>query len=386
MTSASHDNDHWEDALDGIGLTDAGQAARPTLSLLFANALYPDFEALAAEAYKRSGASVLVGCTGRGVIGAGTEIEGRPALAILNLDLPGAQLFPKHIESQDFEGLTSPADWQRWLGVFPDQVNAWLTLTDPFTFDAEPLIRGLSTAYPGKPVAGGLASGLAYGAWTWLMLNDQPYSSGAILLGIGGDTTLRSVVAQGAVPIGAPGIVTAAEGRRIQTIDGRPAAEMRSEAIAQLDENLRWQAQESLLIGLPTNGERNSGQPGLVIRDVLSTDRRSGVLEIRGAAGVGQSIQFHLADPEEAGKQLHAQLRRAKGDLAGSTIVGALLCSTTTRGIELFHVPDHDVDAVKGTFGDIPMAGFFSSGEIATQNSRTLLHGSTATLTFFVKK
>jgi small ligand-binding sensory domain FIST len=254
-------------------------------------------------------------------------------------------------------------------------------LADPFTFDVESLIDGLAQAYPGKPIAGGLASGLAYGAWTWLMLNDQPYSSGAIVLGIGGDITLSTVVAQGGIPIGLPGRVTAGEGNRIETIDGRPAADLRREAIDALDEDLRWQAQENLLLGVPAS----EGASDVLIRDVTRADRRSGIVEIRGHVQVGQPVQYYLADPTRADQQLRAELGRAKDRISAGNIVGALQLSALTRGIELFQVPDHDVNVIKGVLGGVPLAGFFSSGEIAYTDNRPLLHGTTATLVLFTR-
>lgn len=382
MTSAVHDNDHWEDALIGIGLSDERPASAPTLSLLFANALYPDFEALASEAYRRSGAAILVGCTGRGVIGGDTEVEGRPALAILNLTLPGAELFPKHVESKDFADLKSLDDWHRALGVPPDGVNAWLVIADPFTFDAVSFVRGLEAAYPGQPIAGGLASGLVYGSWTWLMLNDRPYDSGAIVVGIGGDYTVRSIVAEGTVPIGSPGTVTGAEQNMVQTIEGRPAAEVMRATIRALDEERQWEAQESLLVAVPSEDEPETQ----LIRRVIGSDRRRGTMWLDAAPQLGQPIQFHLNDAEKADTEWRRALARARDELRGAEVAGALLCSSTGRGIELFHVPDHDVQAVLEVFEGLPLGGFFSTGEIAAAGARTLVHGSTAALAFFVKK
>lgn len=381
MTSASHDNDHWEDALDGIGLLEGGKPSPHTLSLFFANALYPDFEALSAEAYKRSGASLLIGCTGRGVIGGGTEIEGRPALAILHLDLPGATLFPSHVESGDQPGERA-ADWHRWLGATSDQVNAWLVIADPFTFDSDGFLRGLAAAYPNAAIGGGLASGLAYGDWTWLMLNERPFSSGAVVLGIGGGYTLRAMAVPGVVPVGEPGVITAVNGNLIQTIDDRPAYQVMREFTSKLDEELQWQAQENLLAALPAGPDVKM----MVMRNVTGSDRRSGVVRVDAKPQAGQRIQFHLADPDRADAELRDALRTATSDIKAANPAAALLCPSTNRGIELFRVPNHDMDAVADALPGLPVGGFFSSGEIAPAGGTPLVFGSTAGLTFFVKQ
>jgi small ligand-binding sensory domain FIST len=376
--SAAHDNDHWEDALDGIGLTGT-PTTHPTLSLIFANALYPDFEALAEEAYARSGAGVLIGCTGRGVVATGTEIEGRPALSILNLDLPGTTLFPRHLEGADYQGWSDPGAWHEGLGAGPDQVNAWLVLADPFTFDAEPFVAGLQAAYPGKVIAGGLASGLIYGSWTWLLLNDKPYSSGAVVLGIGGNVGLETLSAPGAIPIGKPGTATAADGGLIQTIDDRRALDVLRETIDSLDDDLRWQAQESMLMGVP------SANGTAVIRNVVATDRRAGTVQISGRVRAGDRVQFHLADPDHADQALRQAIAGGRAGLSPRAI-GALVTPSLNRGIELFHVPDHDATAIADGFGPLPVAGFLSTGEIAGDGQQALLHGATATMAFFVPR
>src|SRR5437870_243518 len=150
----------WADALAAIGLDDAATAPAPDLALFFANPEYPDLELLVAEAYRRTAASVLIGCSGQGIIGPDREIEGEPALSLLNLDLPGTDLRPKHIEMDDLAPLRTPADWHAWFGITPDQVNAWLLLVDPYTFDPDALVEGLAAAYPDAAMLGGLASGL----------------------------------------------------------------------------------------------------------------------------------------------------------------------------------------------------------------------------------
>src|SRR5687768_11845264 len=53
------------------------------LAVLFASPDYaPDYADLVAEAKRLTGASVLVGCSGQGVIGTGREVENEPALAL----------------------------------------------------------------------------------------------------------------------------------------------------------------------------------------------------------------------------------------------------------------------------------------------------------------
>src|SRR5438309_11748029 len=81
------------------------------LALLFASAEYrPEFPDLVARARQLTSARLLVGCSGQGVIGAGKEIEGEPALALLAFSLPGAELTAVHLTQEDLELCHAPQD------------------------------------------------------------------------------------------------------------------------------------------------------------------------------------------------------------------------------------------------------------------------------------
>ncbi len=94
----------WREALaDLIGqipLLSGGDEVH--LALLFASAEYrEEFPDLVARARQLTGARLLVGCSGQGVIGAGREVEGEPALALLAFSLPGAELTAVHLTQEE---------------------------------------------------------------------------------------------------------------------------------------------------------------------------------------------------------------------------------------------------------------------------------------------
>lgn len=384
MLATAFDNDHWADALAGVGLGEDALSPAPDLGLFFASPLYPDLQTLIELVHRRSAASVLVGCTGHGVIGASKEIEGRPCMSMLNLMLPGTELFPKHMENQDFASLRSAESWRTLLGVSPDRINAWLVIADPYTFDTELFIKGLQQAYPGKPVAGGLASGLPYRARTWLFLGDSVYRSGAVVVGIGGAYTLRSVVAQGTVPIGRPWTITSVEHNTVLTVENRPAYDVLAETLDTLSDEMRDLAIKGVQVGLAPEPSADQGE--FLVRSLTGSNARNGSVTLNAAASVGQALQFQVRHPEAADANLRQQLQQAREELSGVEIAGALLCSARRRGVGLFGIDGHDSQLVTEVFGQIPLGGFLCDGEIATVGSRPLLHGATAGLAFFVSK
>lgn len=383
-TAAIDESPRWAEALAGIGLDENSRAPAPDLALFFATPGYSEAERLVAETYQRSGASVLFGCSGGGIIGTGREIEGRRAVSILNLSLPGTQLHPMYVEMEDLAALRTPEDWRRWAAL-PGPVNAWIVFADPFSFDSEQLIEGLSTAYPGATVAGGLASGMGDQRDTLLFLNGQVYESGAVLLGLTGAYTVDSVVAQGAAPIGQPWTVTEVQRNVLRTIGNRPALDVLRQTLSELSEDTRARAARNLLVGLAMNEYREHLEQGdFLIRNLVGVDPDSGAIAIGAVPQVGQTIQFQVRDAAAADQDLHRRLAVAQQRVSQLEVAGGLLCTCNGRGVGLFGSSDHDARAVFEALGPIPLAGFFCNGEIGPVGGRTYLHGFTASLALFV--
>jgi len=67
------------------------------------------------------------------------------------------------------------------------------------------------------------------------------------------------------------------------------------------------------------------------------------------------------------------------GPLGGRSICGAIYVSCTGRGGRHFGGPSAELQIVRNALGDVPLVGFFASGEIAGH----WLYGYTGVLTVF---
>ena len=355
------------------------------LALLFASAEYrPEFPDLVARARQLTGARLLVGCSGQGVIGAGKEIQEEPALALLALSLPGAELTAVHLSQEDLELCRAPQDWHRLTGVAPG-ASAWLVFADPFTMDAEALLESMSAAYPGTPLVGGLASGDPRLRGTHLFLNGEVYDRGAVALALGGAYSVRTIVSQGAAPIGETWTITGAQGNIIETIAQRPAYQVLADTLQALSPEMRQRAQRNLLVGLAMDERRVEFRRGdFLIRNLLGIDPERGTLAVGALPWVGQTLQFQLRDPAAADEDLRELLERVRTELGPRQPVGALLCSCNGRGVGLFGTPDHDARTLADFLGPIPTAGFFCNGEIGPVGARNFLHGFTASIALVI--
>jgi small ligand-binding sensory domain FIST len=351
------------------------------LALLFASSEYrPEFPYLVARAADLTGAHTLVGCSGQGVIGAGREVEGEPALALLAFSLPEADLTAVHLTQEDLELCHASEDWHRLTGVAPG-ASAWLLFADPFTLDAEALVKGMSAAYPGTPLVGGLASGDPGLRGTHLFLNGEVYDRGVVALALGGPYTVRTIVSQGAAPIGKTWTITGAQGNIIETIAQRPAYQVLGDTLRGLSPEMRQRAQRNLLVGLAMDERRVEFRRGdFLIRNLLGIDPERGTLAVGALPRVGQTLQFQLRDPAAADEDLRELLEGVRTELGPRQPVGALLCSCNGRGVGLFETPDHDARTLADLLGPIPTAGFFCNGEIGPVGAQNFLHGFTASI------
>ena len=385
--AAVADAPRWDQAL-GAALGQVGDQlpTSPDLVLIFASAAYAEsLPQIAAITYERTGARVLAGCSGQGVIGPAREVEGRPAIALLAASLPGAQLAAVHVTQPFVEAAATADDWHRLTGVAPDAVNAWLVFSDPFTFDTEALLAGLRSAYPGAPPVGGVASGDPRVRRTSLFLNGDVHAAGAVLVALGGAYTVRTVVSQGTEPIGEPWTVTGAHGNVLETIGGRPAFEVLAETFRALPPAEQERARSNLLIGLAADEYRDRfGRGDFLIRNLLGADHDTGAVAIGAFPRVGQTVQFQVRDAGAADDELRSLLADARDTLGGATPVAALLCSCNGRGVGLFGAPDHDARVLGEELGPVPVAGFFCNGEIGPVGGVPFLHGFTASIGLIV--
>jgi len=376
-----------EEAASQIPMLNDGTAI--DLTLLFASDDYgPQLPDLVSAVRAKTGGGMLIGCTGQGIIGPAREVEGEPALSLQVFSLPGATLTPGRLTADDVNGGMLARIWVDKLGgLKPDEVNAWLFFVDPFTLDGDRVLELLSTVNKGVPLVGGLASGDYERRTTSVFLNDDVFGDGAVGVAIGGEYTVRTIVSQGAAPIGETWTITEAEGNVIQTIGMRPALEVLTETFHALPVATQERARRNLLVGLAMDEYKDEFTRGdFLIRNLVGVDQDSGAIAIGAYPRVGQTLQFQIRDPAAADEDLKELLIRAAWDLGDQQPVGALLCACNGRGIGLFGEPDHDAKALNDRFGALPVAGFFCNGEIGPVGNRNFLHGFTASIALILPK
>ena len=349
----------------------------PDLILLFATghhlAAFPNFVRRLRSSYPNAH---LLGCSAHGVIGAGREAERREALSLMAGVLPGVEVRPIRLEPQD-------APDEMWLhslcGESGDDCNLIL-LPEPFSCDVEAVLKAIDQQLPRASCIGGLVSGAEGPDESTLLLDDEVYFDGLVGVSLSGKTRIQPIVSQGSRPVGEPMIVTRAQDNIVHELNiGRP-----TDALQRLYKGLSPREQQlchtSLVLGVEAKPQNKTfKQHEFLITDVQGMEPNVGAMALGRRVRNYQVVQFHLRDPDIAATSVKERLAQLSPQLVEHAR-GLLLFSGTGRGEGMFGKPDGDVTVIRGALGPLPIAGFFSAGEIAKIGSTTYVHGTSAAL------
>lgn len=361
---------------------------RPDLLTVFVSHHHGSaIESLGPRLAAATGAPLVIGCTGEGIIGGRREVEQESALSLWAACLPGSTLRPFHAtaeagedERPSFSGLPDVRE--------PGQASL-LMLADPFSFPTDEYLRRLNEEFPGVPAVGGMASG-GMGPGQNLLINEGGLVyEGAVGVVLEGGVEVRSVVSQGCRPVGKPWVVTAADGHLVQKLGGKPAWDVLHETMAGLDERDRELFRGAPFVGLAIDPTKSSFERGdFLVRGIVGVQNEEKAIAIADLPRRGTTLQFLVRDADSAGEDLDALMRTQGGGPlapgADGSSVGALLFSCNGRGSRMFETPDHDIGHVReGLAPEAPVAGFFAMGEIGPVGGRNFLHGFTASVAVF---
>ncbi|MBP2311544.1 FIST signal transduction protein [Azospirillum soli] len=318
-----------------------------------------------------------VGTVGIGVCANDEEFFDQPAVAVMVARLPedSFRLFP--IVSGDLEPL------RRMAGGWLDKNGAALALVhaDPRNQQLPSLVATLSESTGAFLVGGTTASRSEFPQFT-IPGNTATMTSGPV--GDGGVSgvlfaphlAVATGLSQGCTPIGPVRTITAAEENVVLEIDGRPALEVFKEDIGEILARDLRKVSGYIFAGLPIPG---SDTADYLVRDLIAIDPRAGWISVAERVQTGQPILFTRRDQQSAETDMRRMLANLKKRVK-TTPKGALYVSCIARGPSLFGEGSQELAMIREVFGDIPLAGFFASGEI----SHNRLYGYTGVLTLFL--
>jgi small ligand-binding sensory domain FIST len=384
-------------------------AHAPTLGLIY---ITDHYASAAQEILDHLGAELpeivdWSGTVGVGIASSNVEYFDEPALAVMLCDLPPDQY-------RVFSGVAPLASGEG-MGFEPYTA---LVHADATTPDVAELIAEMAQRTATGYLFGGLASSRGAAVQFAVGGNGNIKGHGAArgvfrggLSGVafGEGVTLVSRVTQGCQPVAAQRVVTAAEGNVITEIDGKPALDvlLQDTGISLDQPQAAIAALRDTLVGLTEPGSDAVGRTGhfgadVVVRHIIGLDpgRRGVAIADRVAVGMRMAFcqrnaQAARADlmricaeireelePQEMTASMATALSAPEAQATPNParrIAGAIYVSCAGRGGPHFGGPSAELQIVRRALGDVPLVGFFASGEIARHH----LYGYTGVLTVF---
>jgi len=319
--------------------------------------------------------AVVIGSGAEGIVAGPHELEAGPAVSVWAAVLPDTSIVPFALDFLEAgDGVAEYVGWPD--GMDPDATV--VMMCDPFSFPAGHLLSKMNEEAPGMLVVGGVASGVHAEGEARLLLNVEVRTGGAVCAGISGRVRVRPLVSQGCRPIGRPATITRADRNMIFELAGGRPVERINEIWTHGSPRHRALMQNGLFLGRVVDEYKTDFAAGdFVVRNVVGADAETGVVAVGDVVGVGETVQFHIRDPEAADEALLDLLTSL--DVAPA---GALLFTCNGRGSNMFDEPDHDAAMVSKVLGT-PLAGFFANGELGPIGSRNFWHSFTASLAVF---
>ncbi|PYM11492.1 MAG: hypothetical protein DMD81_26750 [Candidatus Rokuibacteriota bacterium] len=325
-----------------------------------------------------TGARVVLGSSGAGVLTEEREVEGQAAVAVLAIRTERLVATPFLFERQGQHGDVGAELAQR-IGPTVAEGGCALVLPDAIGCNPPGLLAGLDESLGFVPVLGAVAAG----GPMFELYNTEAHQAALVGVALSGLTPVIGV-AQGCTPIGAPYVITRAEANVIERIANRPALEILEEAIQSVPDGRTRIPRAGLFAGLAMDPAKSPLERGdFLVRNLVGADRSSGALAVAERVRVGQTVQFQIRDAEASTSDLRAMLDEVVARLAGRRPAFGCYFNCAGRGRGLFGVPDHDVTLIRELLGDFPLVGFFGNGEFAPVGRRNFFHNYTGALVLF---
>ena len=345
------------------------------LALVFVSAdAAPAAHALLHAVRRVTGARVVVGASGTGVLTEAREVEGETAVAVLAVHDTRLVATPALARDQSRSDVAD--ELAAALGATLAEGGCVLALPDTAGLDPRALLDGLRQALGPVPVLGAVAAGMP----SFGLYNTDGVQGDLIALGLSGAAPIVGV-AQGCEPIGEPYVITRAEGNVIHEVGGRPAMAVLADAVRSVPDAAARVARAGVFAGLAIDPAKSPlGRGDFLVRNLLGADEASGALAVGDSVRVGQTLQFQIRDAAASRADLEATLEDVRRRLGGRRPGFGCYFDCAGRGRGLFGVADHDVTLIRERLGSFPLAGFFGNGELAPIGGRNFFHTYTGVL------
>jgi len=325
---------------------------------------------------ERSGGVPLIGCSTAGEISASGA--GDASVVVSALGGPGFSIATSLATnaSDDLRGAGAAAsECVAEVSAAPHRVL--LLLTDGLAGDQQEIVRGAySMAGARVPLVGGCAGDGLKMQQTSQLYGDQVLTDAVVAAAIGSEAPMGIGVRHGWRKVGEPMLVTKSDGNRVFVLDDRPALDVYLERLEAPD--AAWNdpaAFTHFALTHPLGLQRRSGEEVRFVAEADFADRSLGCIAEVPQGGLTWIME---GDSDSVLLGTDAACNEAMSTLAGRTPLGVLAFDCIARrgvlgdpGIET------EVARIGEHVGGVPIAGFYTYGEIARTRGVGGFHNQT---------
>lgn len=358
-----------ESALEG------GEAA---LILLFVSPSY-DVAAVAASANAAGRGAPLIGCSTAGEIAEGIGGSGRVvAVAVGGEGLVARTSLGSLADGAEVAG----ADAAQGLVGLEARHRALVLLAGGNSGNPGAVVRGAyGVGGASVKMAGGCAADDGTREEIWVIHGGEAHREAAVGAAIGSPGAIGVGLGHGWEPTGEQMVVTNSDGQRIFTLDDQPALDRYLEVAgvtnAQFDDPDEW---SHIILTRPLGMPRPNG---VEVRTILDGDPATGSL-LCGDVPQGAILSVMRGNVGTALEGAREACVSVLEDLGSEPPVGILAFDCAARRTVL---GEDGVVAEMATlaefFGEAPLAGFYTYGEVARKAGSRGIHGATLVLLAF---
>jgi hypothetical protein len=347
------------------------------LVLLFPSVSY-DLNALHRAALDAAGPAPVVGATTVGAFTSAAQVA-RGCVAIVLRGEERMRFGVAHLErgSDDCVALGRAAAELALERVGEEREHSvLLMLCDVLTPDQRALARGAYEVTSALvPLVGGAAGDDLHFRETFTFGEGRVCGHGLVAVWVTSDCPLAVSVDHGWHPVGAPMLVTRAEGPVIHELDGQPALQAYLAACGiELTRSTRSFGELCMAtpVGIPT------GAGGHDIRHVHQRTPDGGLVLTTGVPEQ-TVLRTMTSDPASLLAGAESAAAAALAQLDGPASL-AVVFSCCTRVPMLGDRIGEEIEVISQTLGGIPAAGFYTCGEFARVSGSTGIHNSSVAL------
>lgn len=363
-------------------------AEQPKLLLVYGTINHEHAQMLAALRAAVGPKPLLVGCSAQGIVSNGELTEEGYGLGVMGFggsELSTALAMERDVHEQPREkGRRVAAEIKDKLRSEPQIVCVHYDASRGV--NAQEMLAGMGSVLSCPIVGGGASVSWGLPVSTYQYFDTDAFQGGIVAFGLCGPFDVEIGVCHGTVPTGVVMTVTRAEGNRLLEIDGRPAAEVFSEAtghakgeLLRQDHLVSWALAIEKMVSWP--GPRGPEiRPTYMIRAAGGVDYETGAVRVQAGFAEGTRVALHHRSVDavlEGTKKMGQELVQRLAGRKPWAVMGFECRGRTVPFLGVEGTLAEHTQLYRQLGAEVPWIGMMAWGEIASLGNEPAFHNYT---------